>query len=310
MAAIPFGLQQRDVIGIAETGTGKTAAFLLPMLQYISRLPPMTEQNADKGPYALVMVPARELAQQIEVETMKFARHMGIRVVSIISQGCEVVIATPGRFIDLLKSRYAVLDQCNYVVLHEADRTIDTVIPHNEDEKLDGKRTYRTTYMFSATMPPAESEKFTRLQKLFNELNEKTDSVFTNRKQSSDFLSKNLDKNCYWVTVLHGGKSQEHRETSLQGFRNKRFNFLVAMDVAARGIDIPDVAHVINYDMPGSIEKYTHRIGRTGRTGKTGVATTCLTLHDTDSNNRVPPELARHEPAKFKPRSLSKTSNF
>ncbi|RVW75006.1 DEAD-box ATP-dependent RNA helicase 21 [Vitis vinifera] len=111
MAAIPLGLQQRDVIGIAETGSGKTAAFVLPMLTYISRLPPISEENEAEGPYAVVMAPTRELAQQIEDETVK--------------QGCEVVIATPGRLIDCLERRYAVLNQCNYVVLDEADRMID-----------------------------------------------------------------------------------------------------------------------------------------------------------------------------------------
>ncbi|KAL9678530.1 hypothetical protein QQ045_016374 [Rhodiola kirilowii] len=137
MAAIPLGLQQRDVIGIAETGSGKTAAFVLPMLTYISRLPPMTEENEEEGPYAVVMAPTRELAKQIEDETVKFAHYMGIKVVSIVGgqsieeqgfkirQGCEVVIATPGRLIDCLERRYAVLNQCNYVVLDEADRMID-----------------------------------------------------------------------------------------------------------------------------------------------------------------------------------------
>ncbi|MCL7052284.1 hypothetical protein MKW94_029918 [Papaver nudicaule] len=379
MAAIPLGLQQRDVIGIAETGSGKTAAFVLPMLTYISRLPPISEENEAEGPYAVVMAPTRELAQQIEDETVKFAHYLGIKVVSIVGgqsieeqgfkirQGCEVVIATPGRLIDCLERRYAVLNQCNYVVLDEADRMIDmgfepqvmgvldampssNLKPENEDEELDAKRIYRTTYMFSATMPPAverlarkylrnpvvvtigtagkatelitqnvimikETEKNARLMKLLNDLDDKTAIVFINTKKSADYLSKTLDKSGYRVTALHGGKSQEQREISLEGFRNKRFNVLVATDVAGRGIDIPDVAHVINYDMPGNIEMYTHRIGRTGRAGKTGVATTFLTLHDTDvfydlkqmltqSNSPVPPELARHEAAKFKPGSV------
>lgn len=379
MAAIPLGLQQRDVIGIAETGSGKTAAFVLPMLTYISRLPPMSEENEAEGPYAVVMAPTRELAQQIEDETVKFAHYLGIKVVSIVGgqsieeqgfkirQGCEVVIATPGRLIDCLERRYAVLNQCNYVVLDEADRMIDmgfepqvvgvldampssNLKPENEDEELDEKRIYRTTYMFSATMPPAverlarkylrnpvvvtigtagkatdlitqnvfmvkESEKMFRLQKLLNELEDKTAIVFINTKKTADSLSKALDKAGYRVTTLHGGKSQEQREISLEGFRTKRYNVLVATDVAGRGIDIPDVAHVINFDMPGNIEMYTHRIGRTGRAGKTGVATTFLTLHDTDvfydlkqmliqSNSPVPPELARHEASKFKPGTI------
>ncbi|KAJ7540411.1 hypothetical protein O6H91_10G013600 [Diphasiastrum complanatum] len=379
MAAIPLGLQQRDVIGIAETGSGKTAAFVLPMLTYISKLPPMTEEIEAEGPYAVVMAPTRELAQQIEEETVKFAHYLDIRVVSVVGgqsieeqgfklrQGCEIVIATPGRLLDCLERRYAVLNQCNYVVLDEADRMIDmgfepqvmgvldampssNLKPENEDAELDEKKIYRTTYMFSATMPPAverlarkylrnpvvvtigtagkatdlitqhvlmlkEAEKLDRLQRVLNDMGEKTAIIFVNTKKSADALSRQLDKVGYRVTTLHGGKTQEQREISLEGFRNKRYNCLVATDVAGRGIDIPDVAHVINYDMPNNIEMYTHRIGRTGRAGKTGVATTFLTLHDTEvffdlkqmliqNNSPVPPELARHEASKFKPGTI------
>ncbi|BFI25496.1 ATP-dependent RNA helicase DDX23/PRP28 [Marchantia polymorpha subsp. ruderalis] len=376
MAAIPIGLQQRDVIGIAETGSGKTAAFVLPMLTYISKLPPMTEEIEAEGPYAVVMAPTRELAQQIEEETVKFAHYLDIRVVSIVGgqsieeqgfklrQGCEIVIATPGRLLDCLERRYAVLNQCNYVVLDEADRMIDmgfepqvvgvldampssNLKPDNEDAELDEKRIYRTTYMFSATMPPAverlarkylrnpvvvtigtagkatdlitqhvmmlkDGEKLDRLQRVLNDMGDKTAIIFVNTKKSADSLSRQLDRLGYRVTTLHGGKTQEQREISLEGFRNKRYNCLVATDVAGRGIDIPDVAHVLNFDMPNNIEQYTHRIGRTGRAGKTGIATTFLTLGDTEvfydlkqmlmqSNSPIPPELSRHEASKFKP---------
>ncbi|KAK9266339.1 hypothetical protein L1049_012670 [Liquidambar formosana] len=380
MAAIPLGLQQRDVIGIAETGSGKTAAFVLPMLNYITRLPPLSEENkAADGPYAVVMAPTRELAKQIEDETVKFAHYLGIKVVSIVGgrsieeqafkirQGCEVVIATPGRLIDCLERRYIVLNQCNYVVLDEADRMIDmgfepqvvgvldampssNLKPENEDEQLEGEKIYRTTYMFTATMPPAverlarkylrnpvvvtigtagkatdlitqhvimmkESDKMYELQKLLGELGEKTAIVFVNTKKSADSLSKALDKAGYRVTTLHGGMSQEQREISLEGFRTNRYTVLAATDVAGRGIDIPDVAYVINFDMCGSIEMYTHRIGRTGRAGKKGVATTLLTLQDKQvfydlkqmliqSSSPVPPELARHEASKFKPGTI------
>ncbi|KAH6763591.1 P-loop containing nucleoside triphosphate hydrolases superfamily protein [Perilla frutescens var. hirtella] len=350
MAAIPLGLQQRDVIGIAETGSGKTAAFVLPMLTYITRLPPISEDNEAEGPYAVVMAPTRELAQQIEDETIKFAHYLGIKVVSIVGgqsieeqgfrirQGCEVVIATPGRLIDCLERRYAVLNQCNYVVLDEADRMIDmgfepqvvgvldampssNMKPENEDEELDDKKIYRTTYMFSATMPPAverlarkylrnpvvvnigtagkatdlitqhvvmtkENDKMDRLRRLLDELGDKTAIVFVNTKKVADNVAKNLEKDGYRVTTLHGGKSQDQREISLEGFRTKRYTVLVATDVAGRG-----------------------------RAGKTGIASTFLTLHDTDvfydlkqmliqSNSPVPPELARHEASKFKPGSV------
>ncbi|WOH16169.1 hypothetical protein DCAR_0935718 [Daucus carota subsp. sativus] len=379
MAAIPLGLQQRDVIGVAETGSGKTAAFVIPMLAYIARLPPISEENEAEGPYAVVMAPTRELAQQIEHETVKLAHFLGIRVVSVVGgqsieeqafkirQGCEVVIGTPGRLIDCLERRYIVLNQCNYVVLDEADRMIDMGFepqvvgvldampstnfkPRNEDEELDEKKIYRTTYMFSATMPPVverlakkylrnpvvvtvgttgkatnlitqhvimvkESEKMSRLHKVLDELGDKTAIVFVNARTSADTLFRALDKAHYRVTTIHGGKLQEKRDISLESFRTKKYNVMVATDVVGRGIDIPDVAHVINYDMPDNIQKYTHRIGRTGRAGKTGTATTFLTIHDTDvfydlkqmliqSNSPVPPELSRHEASKFKPGSV------
>ncbi|KAH6809201.1 P-loop containing nucleoside triphosphate hydrolases superfamily protein [Perilla frutescens var. frutescens] len=345
-----------------SAGSGKTVAFVVPMLTYIARLPPITEEN-ENGPYAVVMV-----AQQIEHETVKFARYLGIRVVSIVGgqsiqeqafrlrQRCEVVIATPGRLLDCLERRYAVLNQCNYIVLDEADRMIDmgfepqivgvldamsssNVKPENEDEELDHhENIYRTTYMFSATMPPAverlarkylrnpavvtvgtatndchikqrvimikENDKLDRLQRLLNdEFRDQTTIEFVNKKKVADNVSNTLEKGGYRVTALHGGKSQDQREKSLEGFRtNRSYNVLVATDVAGHGIDVPDVAHVINYDMPGSIEAYTHRIGRTGRAGKMGVATTFLTLHDShvfydlkqmliQSNCPVPPSL-------------------
>ncbi|KAK9948004.1 hypothetical protein M0R45_003595 [Rubus argutus] len=381
MAAIPLGLQQRDIIGIAETGSGKTAAFVLPMLDYISRLPPISEENEAQGPYAVVLAPTRELALQIERETVKFAHYL--KVVSIvggqsieeqgfrIAQGCEVVIATPGRLNDCLERRYVVLNQCNYVVLDEADRMIDmgfeeqvagvlnampssNLKPKNEDEELDDKKIYRTTYMFSATMPRAverlalkylrnpvvvtigtagkttdlitqnvvmiskESDKFERLKRLLDEVlrDRKTAIVFVNEQKSTDYLVKRLVKNEYHhVTSLYGSLPQPQRELRLEGFKNKRYNVIVATDVMGRGIDVPDVAHVINYEMPAKIETYTHRIGRTGRAGKTGVATTFLTMQDTNvfydlkqkliqSNSHVPPELARHEASKFKPGTI------
>ncbi|KAI8568635.1 hypothetical protein RHMOL_Rhmol02G0215800 [Rhododendron molle] len=342
IAAIPLGLQQRDVIGIAHTGSGKTAAFILPMLNYIvasrgfiknTRELENDEAEAEEGPYAVVMVPTRELAQQIEDETIKLSHYLsGIKVVSIVGgqsieeqgfrirQGCDVVIATPGRLIDCLHRRYIVLNRCNYVVLDEADRmtgegfepqilgVLDAMPstnlkPEDQDKELDEKKIYRTTYMFSATMPPAveqlarkylrnpvvvtvgsagnlitqhvimmnSSEKLHRLEKLLDQLGgDKMAIVFVNTKRCADTLSRALDKAGYRLTTFHGDKSQEQRELSLEGFRAKRYNVLVATDVAGRGIDIPDVAHVINYDMPDKIEKYTHRIGRTGRAGKTG----------------------------------------
>jgi ATP-dependent RNA helicase DDX23/PRP28 len=374
MVAIPIGLQQRDIIGIAETGSGKTTAYILPLLDYISKLCPMTEEMEAEGPLAIVLVPTRELAQQIEVETMKFAHVFNMRIVSIVggqsiqeqgfklTQGCEVVIATPGRLIDCLERRYTVLNQCHYMVLDEADRMIDMgfepqvkaildAMPssvlgaHSQDGGLDTTKMHRTTCMFSATMSSTverlaqkylhnpimvtigtkgkvtknitqyvevvkEGEKLDTLCHILNEMaDDRTTIVFVNAKHTADTLWRNLDKSGYQVGIIHGGKTQGQREESLDGFRSKKFKCLVATDVVARGIDIANISHVINYDMPEKIEMYIHRIGRTARAGKQGIATTFLTLQDYNifydlkqvllqSNSHIPPELASYKSSK------------
>eukprot|EP00798_Chlamydomonas_sp_ICE-L_P012489 gene12489-15700_t len=224
--------------------------------------------------------------------------------------------------------------------------------PEGEDDSdvvLEANRTYRTTYMFSATMPPTverlarkylrrpcvvnigragiaaenvtqrvimvkENEKHTRLQTEMDTLDkeEKRAIVFVNTKRQSDNVFSQLELHGHRCTVLHGGKSQDQREASIKGFREDTYNILIATDVAGRGIDVPGIALVINYDMPSSVEAYTHRIGRTGRAGKKGIAITFLTQSDTEvyydlkklleeSKAVVPPELARHEAAKTKP---------
>ncbi|KAG7655720.1 DEAD/DEAH box helicase domain [Arabidopsis suecica] len=357
MAAIPLGLEQRDVIGISATGSGKTAAFVLPMLAYISRLPPMREENQTEGPYALVMVPTRELAHQIEEETVKFSRYLGFKAVSI----------TGGESIEkqALKLSQGFLDEADRMIDMGFEPQVSEVLdvmpcsnlkPEKEDEELEEKKIYRTTYMFSATMllsverlarkflrnpvvvtigettkfitqqviMTKESDKFSRLKKLIDDLgDDKTAIVFVNTRNKVDYIVKNLEKvgRCR-VTTLHAGKSQEQRDYSLEEFKKKRFNVLVTTDVLGRGLDILDLAQVINYDMPNTMDLYTHRIGRTGRAGKTGVATTFLTLEDKDvfyglkqklneCNSLVPPELARHEASKFKPGTVpDRLSNF
>lgn len=381
MASIPLGLKQRDVIGVAETGSGKTAAFVLPMLVYIMKQPPMAG-NPDieaEGPYSVVLAPTRELAQQIEEETKALAKYTNFRVVSIVGgqsieeqgfalrKGCEIVVATPGRLVDCIERRYAVLNQCNYVVLDEADRMIDmgfepqvmgvldampssNLKPENEDEPLEEARIYRTTYMFSATMPPAVerlARKYLRRPVVVNigtagkatdnvtqrvimvKDNEKPGAlarelenvgagaggvrviVFANTQKKCEQVIRTVEELGYYAAMLHGGKTQEQREDAIRGFREDRYNVLVATDVAGRGIDVPNVTLVINYDMPLTIEAYTHRIGRTGRAGRKGDAITFLTLGDTDvfydlkkfleeSKAAVPRELASHEASRQK----------
>ena len=383
MQAIPIALQGRDIMGIAETGSGKTAAFVLPMLQYILNLPPMTPDIEGDGPYALIMAPTRELVQQIEQETNKFAQFVGLRTVSIVGgvpidqqitqlrKGCEIVIATPGRLNDCIDSRYLVLNQCTYIVLDEADRMIDLgfepqvnavldAMPSSniksEDEvealKQEGKiGVYRTTIMYSATMPAGVerlSRKFLRRpayviigevgkavdrieqrvewvkgeedkrKKLINLLTDGPPPpiiIFVNKKANCDGISKQLEKLGWRATTLHSGRNQLQREAAIEGFKAGRFDVLIATDVAGRGIDVPGVTHVINYDMPKNIEDYTHRIGRTGRAGLEGLATSFLTADDTDvmydlkqmlssGGNYVPSELANHPSAQYKPGSI------
>ncbi|KAI9591501.1 P-loop containing nucleoside triphosphate hydrolase protein [Syncephalis fuscata] len=381
--AIPIGLQNRDIIGIAETGSGKTASFVIPMLMFISELPKLNEENQMHGPYALILAPTRELALQIEQETIKFAKPMNFHCVSIVGghameaqsfnlrNGAEIVIATPGRLRDCLDRRILVLSQCTYVVMDEADRMIDMGFendvnfildqlpvdnkkPDNEeDEKsveLGGKiRRYRQTVMFSATMPPAV-ERMARvylrrpatvtigtLGKAVDTVEQRVEMIsddgrkknrlmeimrsgefpppmiiFVNQKKGVDQLARSLSKSGFSTATLHGGKSQEQREASLAQLKNGQAHYLVATDVAGRGIDIKDVSLVVNYDMAKTIEDYTHRIGRTGRAGKQGVAITFLSNSDEDvmydlrqmllksSLSTVPPELNRHEAAQSK----------
>ncbi|KAJ3211325.1 DEAD (Asp-Glu-Ala-Asp) box polypeptide 23 [Dinochytrium kinnereticum] len=385
--AIPIGLQNRDIIGIAETGSGKTASFVIPMLVYISELPPFNDENRLNGPYALIMAPTRELAQQIEQETVKFCKGMGFICVSIVGGhsteeqtfnmrfGAHIIIATPGRLKDFLDRRIMVLSQCAYVVMDEADRMIDmgfetdvnyildalpvsNVKPEGEEMEVeqDGAmisgsgelklRRYRQTVMFSATMPAAVerlAKKYLRRPivvtigtagqvvgrieqrvemisdegKKKNRLLEILDSgefpapiiVFVNQKRGCDILSKALERIGHRSTTLHGGKSQEQRETALAALKTGTKDILIATDVAGRGIDIKNVSLVLNYDMAKNIEDYTHRIGRTGRAGQKGVAITFLSSGDVDvyydlkqvlvksPGSRIPPELANHEAA-------------
>ncbi|KAI9008905.1 P-loop containing nucleoside triphosphate hydrolase protein [Phycomyces nitens] len=383
--AIPIGIQCRDIIGVAETGSGKTASFVIPLLVYISDLPKLTEENMSDGPYALIMAPTRELAQQIEQETLKFCTPLGFNCVSVIGghaieeqsfnlrNGAEIIIATPGRLRDFLDRRILVLNQCTYVVMDEADRMIDmgfetdvnlildalpvsNVKPEGDEaeniealmETHNGRK-FRQTTMFSATMPPAVerlAKKYLRRPavvtigqagqavesveqrvEMINDENKKKNRlleilnsgvyappiiIFVNQKKGVDVLAKALNRLGHQAVTLHGGKSQEQRESALSQVKTGSADILVATDVAGRGIDVKNVSLVINYDMANNIEDYTHRIGRTGRAGKTGIAVTFLSNTDTEVMydlkqmmaksplSKVPPELANHESAQTK----------
>ena len=388
-AAIPVALHSRDLIAVAVTGSGKTAAFLLPLLVYIAELPRIDEFEWRKndGPYAIVLSPTRELAQQIEIEAKKFTEPLGFNVVSIVGghsleeqayslrNGAEIIIATPGRLVDCLERRILVLSQCCYVIMDEADRMIDNGFeepvnrilealpvtnekPDTEEaedsramsQHLGGKDRYRQTMMYTATMPPAvekiarrflrrpaiitigtageavdtveqrvemisgEDKRKKRLADILNsgEFNPPI-IVFVNIKRNCDAIAKEIRHLGYTSVTLHGSKTQEQREAALNSVRNGSTDVLVATDLAGRGIDVPDVSLVLNFNMATSIESYTHRIGRTGRAGKSGVAITFLGNEDTDVMydlkqmlskspiSRVPDDLRKHEAAQSKP---------
>ncbi|TXT11093.1 hypothetical protein VHUM_01844 [Vanrija humicola] len=374
--AVPIGLQNRDLVGLAKTGSGKTAAFLIPMLTYISRLPPLTEDNRHLGPYALILAPTRELAQQIETEAVRFAGPMGYTTVSIVGgrsveeqqfnlrNGAQIVIATPGRLKDMIDKSMLVMSQCRYVVMDEADRMVDLgfeidltfildAMPASFAEKEglpeDDPKRDRVMTLFSATMPPAV-ERLTRkyLRKpatvIIGNAGEAVDTVeqrvefvtseekrkarlidilrniglpppiivFVNQKKTADMVLKYVQQAGLSGVTLHSGKNQEQREASLQALRDGDVSVLVATDLAGRGIDVPDVSLVLNWQMSDTIEKYVHRIGRTGRAGKTGLAITFLDNNDDEVMydlkqeiaksplSTMNPELSRHEAARQK----------
>ncbi|WVQ85939.1 pre-mRNA-splicing ATP-dependent RNA helicase PRP28 [Cryptococcus sp. DSM 104549] len=380
--AIPIGMQNRDLIGIAKTGSGKTAAFVIPMLDYIGHLAPLNDDNRHLGPYALIMAPTRELAQQIETEAAKFAKPLGYNCVSIVGgrsveeqqfnlrNGAEIIIATPGRLKDMLDKSMIVMSQCRYVVMDEADRMVDlgfeldlnfildampsTFIKPDDAEVAarlaDGEwQGWRVTTLFSATMPPAverlarkylrkpatvtignageavdtveqrvefvqgEDKKKARLIEVLRTIGLPPPMiVFVNQKKTADMVVKYVQQAGLSGVTLHSGKSQEQREAALQALRDGEVSVLVATDLAGRGIDVPDVSLVINWQMSDKIEKYVHRIGRTGRAGKTGVAITFLANDDDEvmydlrveveksKMSKMNPELARHEAARTK----------
>jgi ATP-dependent RNA helicase DDX23/PRP28 len=357
MQAIPIAMIPKDLVGISSTGSGKTAAFVLPMLFYIKQLPAVTPLIAQDGPYALILAPSRELALQIEQEASKFSSFCRMKICSIVggrsaeqqtltlSQGVEMVVATPGRLADSLDAKQTVLNQCFYVVLDEADKMVDLGFEPFLTRILDSIPTgpKRITQMFSATMPVsverltrrylvnpltvtvgdfdgglAKSNIEQRLQFTQTDMDKKRYMfdiiantefpviVFVNSKRAADQVGLWLDNAGYRVMVLHSGKVQQKREDAINQFKSKDADILVATDVAGRGIDVPDVKHVVNFDMPKNIEDYTHRIGRTGRAGKSGIATSLITPFDEE----VLPELKKFliSAKQFVPEELDRVS--
>lgn len=318
--AIPFVLAGRDVLGIAQTGTGKTAAFLLPILQRLLTAPRGRVR-------ALILAPTRELAEQINQVAVTLGEKTNVRSVSIyggvskrpqlaaLRRGVEIVVACPGRLLDHLDARAIDLSRVEVLVLDEADRMCDMGFLPDIRRIIRQLPHERQTLFFSATMPadirtlankvlrnpetvqvgaiapvntvshaiyPITNErKKALLAALLNRTNTSRVLVFTRTKHRARNLAPYLKKRGYRVAALQGDMTQNQRQEAINGFRSGRYNVLVATDIAARGIDVTDISHVINYDMPDTVDAYTHRIGRTGRAHHTGEAFTLATYADT-----------------------------
>jgi ATP-dependent RNA helicase RhlE len=314
--AIPVLLQQKDVLASAQTGTGKTAAFSIPIIQGLYQ----DQLNYDKKHIrALILAPTRELAEQIKDSFRGYSRHMGLKTEVIyggvsqrgqevaLKRGIDILVATPGRLLDLIQQGLVKLNFVKYLVLDEADHMLDMGFIKDVRKIVSYIKDMHQTMMFSATLPheilslanellinpvrieitPPEA----MLDKIDHELyfvtkkdkinllidllvNPKLASVlvFTRTKHGANKLVKELLAYGVKADAIHGNKSQNMRQRALNNFKAKRTRVLVATDIAARGIDVDDLTHVINYDLPESAETYVHRIGRTGRAEKTGVA--------------------------------------
>ena len=318
-SAIPLALTGHDLIATAQTGTGKTAAFVLPILHKLLT-------NPGKGTRALIVTPTRELAEQIHQTINLLKGDSKIRSVSIyggvganpqieaLRRGVEIVVACPGRLLDHIQNNHAKLNAIEILVLDEADRMLDMGFLPDIKRILKNLPAKRQTMMYSATFPkeieqlakqslhnpqrvaigltrPAHTVSHTlypvpqHLKRgLLLELLKKTDTdsvlIFTRTKRRAQRLSRQLAAAGYPSTSLHGDRSQNQRNTALKGFKSGRFEIMVATDIAARGLDIDNISHVINYDMPDTPDAYIHRIGRTGRAKHTGEAFTLVTPDD------------------------------
>ena len=324
-AAIPLILKGIDVIGQAHTGTGKTAAFSLPILTKIKRNGPIQ---------VLILVPTRELAVQVTSEISKFVRYTSIRSVSIyggqsiglqhdlLRRGVQIVVATPGRLIDHLKRGSIQLDDVRFVVLDEADRMLDMGFIEDIKFILFYVSEDRQTCLFSATMPPEilrlaqdymkepteirlneeelslktidqsylivhEGEKFKHLCNFIKNRDKKQTIVFAATKQRTQRLANELKQEGFRAITIHGDLSQKQRDIAMYRFKKGNEDILVATDIAARGIDVPAVGHVINYDIPEDPLIYFHRIGRTARAGATGKAISLVSQDRVDNFGRI-----------------------
>jgi ATP-dependent RNA helicase RhlE len=319
LRGIPLVLAGRDVIGSAQTGTGKTAAFALPILSKLGQHAP--------GPRALILEPTRELAAQVETAIHDYARFTNLKTTVVfggvgygrqndeLRAGTDIIVATPGRLLDHLERGTVRLDKVQFLVLDEADRMLDMGFLPDVRRILDRCPRQRHSALFSATIPPqietliqwamknpetieigarrtpaetvkhviypvSDSQKSDLLLQLLARVNYNSVLIFCRTKHGADRIAGLLKRNNHAVAVLHSNRTQREREQALRGFRDGRFEVLVATDIAARGLDIAEVSHVINYDVPQHPEDYIHRIGRTGRAEHSGDAFTIMTAED------------------------------
>lgn len=314
--SIPLVLEGHDVIGAAQTGTGKTGAFVIPLLQKIL-------ENRDGNTQALILSPTRELARQIDEQIFAIGYHSGINSATVIGgsdfseqakalrAGVDVIVATPGRLLDQMNVLDIDFSHLKYLVLDEADRMLDMGFLPDVKKIVDGLPKKRQTLLFSATMAdeiekvvkeimrnpkrielkvskPVDSveqriyfvhpkKKLNLIEALFDELDWESTIIFTATKRGTDELERLLKKRNIKAVSMHGDRSQEERNEALRAFKNRQFPVMVATDVLARGIDIDKVSVIINYNVPNSPDDYIHRIGRTGRYDQKGLAITFVT---------------------------------
>ncbi len=326
LRAIPLIMSGQDVIGSAQTGTGKTAAFALPILSKLGQ--------HKSQPRVLVIEPTRELAAQVETAFRDFARFTNLRIAVMfggvgygrqreaLTAGVDVLVATPGRLLDLIQQGECKLDAIEFLVLDEADRLLDMGFLPDVRRIIQKCPRERHTSLFSATIPPeiealiqwamkrpqtieigarrspaetvkhviypvSDSQKTDLLLELLKRVNYDSVIVFCRTKHGADRVAHLLKRFNHSVAVLHSNRTQREREQALRGFRDGRYEVLVATDIAARGLDIADVSHVINYDVPQHPEDYIHRIGRTGRMEAKGDAFTLMVAGDVRHVNAI-----------------------
>lgn len=329
--AIPSLLEGKDLLGIAQTGTGKTAAFTVPILQKLAN------RNFSLAPYSprsLILAPTRELASQIKEQLDKYGKDLKLKnavifggvgqanQVNALRNGLDILIATPGRLLDLMNQRFCYLDKVEIFVLDEADRMLDMGFINDIKKVISKLPEKRQTMLFSATMPneivgianrilkhpvrvevtpPSttveridqkvifcrKNDKYQLLRKLIHQENMELVLVFTRTKHGANKIVDYLAMHQISSAAIHGNKSQTARETALSNFKAGKIKVLIATDIAARGIDVKGVSHVINFDLPVDAESYVHRIGRTARAGKEGDAISFCDETERDALARI-----------------------